>query len=332
MCVASRAWIWRPIQFAVGTAVVCLPIATFASAALPTTSPAPQIAWREAAGIAKMTIFEPKALFGLTLSQPYVSVSRFKGGRTSASSWSRAYSHGRSSLSITEASSGNCGNLGEVALVEKVRIGSSIASVWGCPRSLPDCRHAVPSEITWTARGTFIFMDWLSITLNHVIDLARSMTPVPRPPTIKPGKPNGPDETADASYVLSHNMECSGYPTCPLVFQEESDGRGGDLVAVDLLSSGPTCYTAFGTTYFFDDTTYLTSTASLAPRAGVARHRPVWAAGRGQFGVNFPVSYSSNVPCSEYGILGVDSYIYMWNGATMVVVYGQRPKAPQSLN
>ena len=55
----------------------------------------------------------------------------------------------------------------------------------------------------------------------------------------------------------------------------------------------------------------------------------MWVSGQSEFGVNYPVSSSSNAPCSDHGDLGVDSFIYKWNGAGMEVVYGERPRPQQ---
>jgi hypothetical protein len=283
-----------------------------------------------------MTIFEPEALFGLVLTQPYVTISPVSSGPYKCQFLYASYLHGRSGLSMIQASSAD---LGEVALLERVKIGTSVASVWGCA----NCAHPVPTEMTWTTAathrgrsklpGTFVVISgWSNLTLNHVIDLARSMTAVALPPVAKVSKPNGADETTDAHYVLSRNKDCPGYPSCALVFLKVSDGHGRVLIAVDLVYLGPTCYTGIGTTYFFLGTRYLASTMSLAPRTGVAPSEPVWVNALGQFGVNYPVSSAFDDVCADRGDLGVDSYIYKWNGTTMVVAFGQEPKDHEAIS
>ena len=276
-----------------------------------------------------MPVFQPTSLFGLTPTTPYVSV-------TPPTSSPRcqflfvSYAHVSSRLSVSEVlNERECGNLGDVKVVKRVRVGSAVAAIYACG----PCAKAVPSEIVWTAKGTFMLLGWSKMTLNHVIDVARSMKVVSRPPTISPGTASGTDQTADASYVLAHNTYCPGYPSCPLVFQQTTDGQGQPLIAVDLLAIGLTACGGFGITYFFRGTTYLTSTNTLQPKAGVwAGSRPLFVAGQGEFGVNYPVSSSSSGPCSDYGDLGVDTFIYKWNGISMVVDYGQKPKAPAVLH
>jgi len=314
------------------TAVACSVAAVFA-VVLPGPASAagapPPVAWREAAKLATMPIFEPTSLFGISPTTPYVSVTPPMTAPRCQFLFT-SYAHGLHRLAVSEVLNyRECGNLGDVKVVKRVRVGAAVATIYACGT----CTRAVPIEITWTARGTFIDLNWSSMTLNHVIDVARGMKLVPRPPTISPGTASGADQTSDASYVLAHNPYCTGYPSCSLVFQQTTDGQGHPLIAVDLLAVGATACGGFGITYFFDGTTFLTSTNALQPKAGVwAGSRPVWVAGSGEFGVNFPVSSSSSGPCSDYGDLGVDTFIYKWNGAGMAVAYGQKPRAPAVLH
>jgi hypothetical protein len=307
-------------------AAVCatIPAASSSAAGAP-----PHVAWREAAKLATMPVFEPTVLFGLTPTSPFVSVGPPTTNPRCQFLFA-SYAHGVHQLRVDEElNARTCSNVGDVKVVQRVRVGSAIASIYACGT----CARAVPVEIIWTARSTSIVLSWTSITLSHVIDVARGMKFVNSPPTISPGTPSGTDQTADAGYVLARNPNCPGYPSCSLVFQQTTDGHGQPLIAVDLLAEGPTGCTAFGITYFFDGTTFLASTSTLLPKAGVwAGSRPVWIAGPGEFGVNFPVSSSSSGPCSEYGNLGVDTFIYKWNGGGMTVAYGQKPKAPAVLH
>ena len=150
------------------------------------------------------------------------------------------------------------------------------------------------------------------------------MRAVPRPPTIPVRAASGADQKADAAYVLAHDASCSANPSCPLIFQQTTDGHGQPVIAVDVLAVGGTACSAFGVTYFFHATTFLTSTASVAPMAGVwAGARPGGVAGTGEFGVNYPVTAAPGVRCSDDGDLGVDTYLYKWNGSGMAVADGR---------
>jgi hypothetical protein len=288
-----------------------------------------QIAWREAAKLAAMPIYAPTTLFGVSPTTPYVSVTPLMTDPRCQFLFT-SFAHGAHQLSVSELLNYRaCSNLGDLSVVKHVRIGSAIASIYKCGQ----CAHPVPVEMAWVAKGTYVLLAWTLMTLNHVIDIARAMTRVPRPPTISPSAASGTDQKADASYVLAKNTYCPGYPSCPLVIQQTTAGAGSPLIAVDLLDFGGTACSDFGITYFFDGTTYLTSTNTLQPKAGVyAGSRPVWVAGAGEFGVNYPVSSSSNTPCSDWSNLGVDTFIYKWNGTHMTVAYGQKPKAPAVLH
>ncbi len=316
----------------VSRVVVACSVVAVCAAVLPAPASAagapPQVAWREAAKLATMPIFEPTSLFGVSPTTPYVSVSPLITPPRCQFLFT-SYAHASHQLSVSEVLNyRECGNLGDIKVVKRVRVGAAIASIYACGT----CAKTVPVEMTWTAKGTYIILSWSKMTLNHVIDVARGMKLVPRPPTISPGTASGADQTADASYVLAHNTYCPGYPSCALVFQQTTGGQGHPLIAVDLVDLGGTACEDFGVTYFFDGTTFLTSTNALQPKAGVwAGSRPVWVAGSGEFGVNYPVSSSSSGPCSDYGNLGVDTFIYKWNGAGMAVAYGQKPRAPAVL-
>lgn len=311
---------------------MCAVVAVCASL-LPTAASAaaapPQVAWREAAKLAIMPVFAPTTLFNLSLTTPYVSVQS-PTTTPRCQFLDASYAHGSSKLSVAEAANyRQCGNLGDLKLVRTVRVGTAVARLYACG----PCRGNVPIVMAWTAKGTFVELGWSNLTVNHVIDIARGMALVHRPPTISPGSAQGADQTSDASYVLSHNTGCARYPSCPLVFQQTTDSQGHPLIAIDLLAVGADACFAFGITYFFDGTTYLSSTNSLQPRAGVwAGSRPVFVEAAGEFGVNFPVSSSSGGPCSKYGNLGVDTFIYKWNGTGMVVIAGQKPRVPAVLH
>ena len=308
-------------------------VAALVALLLPTTASAaaapPQVAWREATKLAIMPIFAPTTLFGLALTTPYVAIQP-PTSSPRCQFLEASYAHAGSSLSVTEvANYRECGNLGDLQFVRTVRVGSAVARLYRCA----SCRSTAPIELTWTAKGTFVDLGWTKVTVNHVIDVARGMTVVHRPPTISPGTARGSDQMTDANYVLSHNTGCAGYPKCPLVFQQTTDGSGHPLIAVDLQAVGADACGAFGVAYFFDGTTYLSSTSSLQPRAGVsAGPRPLFVEAPGEFGVNYPVSSGSGGPCSEYGNLGVDTYLYKWNGSGMAIAAGQRPKAPAVLH
>jgi hypothetical protein len=288
----------------------------------------PQIVWRETAKLAMMPIFEPTSVFGLTPTTPYVDVTPLTTDPRCQFLFS-TYAHGSHRLSLSEQINyRECSNLGDVEVIRHVRVGSAVASIYACG----GCAHAVPIEMTWLARGTYMDLNWTLMTLNHVIDIARGMKLVHRPATISPKAASGADQTADASYVLAHNTYCPGYPSCSLVFQQTTNGQAPPIIAVDLVDQVGTACENFGVTYFFDGTTYLASTSTLQPKAGVwSGSRPVWVAGQGEFGVNYPVSSSSDAPCSDNQNLGVDTFIYKWNGVGMVVAYGQKPKAPAVL-
>jgi hypothetical protein len=318
-------------------AVACSAIAVFAAllpavasgTASASASDVPlQISWREASKLAAWPIFEPHSLFGLSPTTPYVDVTPLMTAPRCQFLFA-TYAHGSHRLKVSEQINfRSCSNLGDLKVVKHVRVGAAIASIYACR----PCAHAVPIEMTWLAKSTYLLLSWTSMTLNHVIDIARGMTLVHRPPTISPGAANGADQTADASYVLAHNTYCPGYPSCSLVFQQTTDGQDPPIIAVDLVNEVGTACENFGITYFFDGTTYLASTSTLSPKAGVwSGSRPVWVAGQGEFGVNYPVSSSSDAPCSDNQNLGVDTFIYKWNGAGMVVAYGKKPSAPAVL-
>lgn len=287
--------------------------------------------WREAAGIAVRPVFEPMALFGLTEHDSYVPVFTPNSSYPTCHVVNVVFAAGRAHMYVAEVTNPQeCGgNIGDQKLVRRVAIGTSTASLFECN----GCAHPTPDLLVWAAMGTSLQLDWTSVRVATAIDFARDMRLVKRPAAIRPSQPEGAAETTDANYVLSHNAGCYGYPKCPLVFQTAADGQGGTLVAVDLLAVGPTACSAFGVTFFFDGTAYLTSTLSLAPTRGVwAGSRPIWAAGTAEFGVNYPVTPGSGGPCSSYGANGVDQYVYRYNGSTMVPIAGRAPLKPQVLS
>jgi hypothetical protein len=335
MGVRMRRTAWRrgsglvlPIVVLIGLVTVPpMASATTRDAALP--GPPAAVQWREAAGIADMAVYQPAALFGLVATVPYVSVTTVSA-TPHCQFLDTTYKHGKAQLFVDEVLNyRQCGNLGDVRVLHHVAVGPFLATIYGCG----SCAHPTPILIAWFAHATFIELNWSAMNVNTVIDVARDMRLVHKPAAIRASAAKGATEQTDASYVRAHNTGCAGYPNCPLVFQVTSDGKGGTLVAVDLLAVGTNACSAFGVAYFFDGTTYLASTNSLAPVAGVwSGGRPAWSDGARQFGVNYPVTPTKGLPCSEYGSLGVDTYVYQFNGTTMKVVTGTRPPAPQVLS
>jgi hypothetical protein len=123
------------------------------------------------------------------------------------------------------------------------------------------------------------------------------------------------------------------YPTgCPFGHAvSTSDGRGGSLYAIDLeKTGGDSC--SLGEVYFFDGERLIADTAKLAPHAQVEYgSREVSAAGTAKLAVKYAVNPSSHAFCSQYGSAGSDTFVYRYNGRTMIRMSGTPPRSPRVL-
>lgn len=135
----------------------------------------------------------------------------------------------------------------------------------------------------------------------------------------------------DKAAIARRYHNCSALhlspPHCPFKVATTANGKGGDLIAVDLTQqTGDDCYR--GRVFFFDNESYLTSTRRLAPRSfgGV---KGVRADGPARFAVTYWVSASATTSCAMNGNAGTDGYVYGWNGTHMFKKSGRPPKPPK---
>jgi outer membrane murein-binding lipoprotein Lpp len=114
---------------------------------------------------------------------------------------------------------------------------------------------------------------------------------------------------------------------CPFKVASTPDGKGGDLIAINLTQqTGDDCYR--GEVFFFDADRFLASTRQLPPRS-VAGVEGLHAAGTAAFTVTYGVSASANSTCAMNGSAGTDDYVYGWNGSRMYAKSGTPPKPPR---
>lgn len=146
--------------------------------------------------------------------------------------------------------------------------------------------------------------------------------------------------THDQSVVAAYYGNCSAFSPsgCQLTTVVTPDGAGGRLYAV-LLHQQFGDGTGRAAVFFFRGTVVLTGTPDLPPRtpsgqgpglgyvtdvSGVG----VRADGTGRFAVTYVVTSGPNECNACVGNDGTDTYVYGWNGTTMVLVSGQPPKPP----
>jgi hypothetical protein len=126
-----------------------------------------------------------------------------------------------------------------------------------------------------------------------------------------------------------HNR-CQGFEPaavgCPFAVAHTSDGQGGTLYAIALTATaGDSC--AGSVVYFFDGETLITDTTQLPP-GGTPSEAGITSPDTGKFMIKWRVNPSANVPCYKFGTGGADSYLYAWNGDTVVLVAGKPPRSP----
>ena len=123
---SSSVPLTRACKLVCRIAVACSVVAVCATVLPEPASAAgapPQVAWREAAKLATMPIFEPTSLFGVSPTTPYVSVTAPTTAPRCQFLFTN-YAHGSHRLSVSEVLNyRECGNLGDVKVVRRVRVG-----------------------------------------------------------------------------------------------------------------------------------------------------------------------------------------------------------------
>jgi len=306
------------IVAALSLAAALVPLASSASARVSW----PPRAWSIAASKVTIAVVAPKTLYGLELHGAIQTVND-----ASCSSVSAYYVRGKDSLNILEMQP-VCSNIGIHLTIGSVQVGAHRATLIGCnPQFSPKCNPTIALGLIWnfgTRHGQTQVL-WDGITRAQGIGLARSMAVVPRSRLSY-------YEAVDATVVTSKNPNCAYFTNCPSAIVATSDGHGHALIGID---SGPFGFDSCGqpgTVYLFKDTTLITSTLRLAPRAGVwPGPTPIRVVHTGEFAIKYPVAPSKAAPCSEYDGPASDTYVYRWNGKTFVVASGKLPKPPKVL-
>lgn len=299
----------------VPVAALLFPLASSASAG----ASWPPHAWSVAASKVTIPVLAPKTLYGLALHGAIQTEDS-----ASCSSVTATYVHGKDSLSILEMQP-VCSNIGIHLTIGSVQVGTHRAILIGCdPQFSTQCNPKIALGLIWnfgTHHGQVQVL-WHGITQAQGIAIARSMAVVPRSTL-----------SYDEAVISQKNLGCIGLVGgCPFAVATTSDGHGHALYAIDLRWQAGDACGAWGIVYFFEGRTLVTTTQSLAPRAGVwGGSGPVKTVATGRFAVRYPVAPSANVPCSLYGSAGTDTYVYRWSGKTFVVASGMLPKLPKVL-
>ena len=115
---------------------------------------------------------------------------------------------------------------------------------------------------------------------------------------------------------------------CPFAVAQTPDGQGGVLYAIALrATAGDSC--AGSIVYFFDGEALITDTTRLPP-GGMPAEAQLSSPNPGQFSVAWRVNPSANVPCVQFGTSGTDTYVYAWDGSSVILAAGGPPHPPEA--
>lgn len=170
--------------------------------------------------------------------------------------------------------------------------------------------------------------------------VATTTTTLPTQPPTTPALTSQSVIAHDQSVIAADYGNCAAFSPsgCSFTTVSTSDGTRGTLLAV-LLHQQFGDGTGRAAVFFFHGTIPLIGTPDLPPRTATL-HGPgleyvtdvagqgVRVTATGEFAVTYVVSSGPNECNACVGNDGTDTYVYGWNGTTMVLISGVPPKPP----